>query len=148
MDSQKIDDSERDLALEAQLQSEETRRQVYQQSNLEMEDVMMDPKRYGVPTFAEFCKNPDKWRKAEDLLFASISNGGDLVRSFIKDMEFEFMGYKTKSLEEIERIAKNEGYNIADLTMKPHFMDVGNLEAGKLLVKLEVKKPKLLIDNI
>lgn len=139
--SEKLDDSERDLAMEQHLLSQEQRQRVERESNMDFDKVMADPKKYGMPTFAEFAKNPAQWKLAKDHLFSAISNGSKTMSQFIEDQEYEFMGYKSKSLEEMERIVKNEGYELHDLEMKPRFVDVGNVK-GKLLVELKVKKRK------
>lgn len=138
---EKPEDYQRDLALEQQMLSEEQRKRIQSEGSLELEHVLRDPGKFGAPTFQEFCRDPDKWRQGGDRLFRSISNGG-MINQFLKSMEYEFMGYKTKSLEEIERIAKNEGYEIRDLEMLPQFVDVGR-DKGKLLVRFKVKQPKL-----
>lgn len=104
-------------------------------AELTLEDVMADPKRYGAPTFQEFCKNPDAWRGKETFTLDSISNGSLVIQQLIKTMTYKIDGYKCRTLEEVEKIALNQGYDLRTLKMVP---ELEKDTAGKLECIVEV----------
>ena len=68
--------------------------------------------KYGFCTFEQFAQNPDKWRKRDDLL-ASADKGGT-INSIAQKFIYEIGGYRTRKLEEVERIARSEGLILKD----------------------------------
>jgi hypothetical protein len=74
----------------------------------------------GFPTFDEFRKNPDKWRRKNDDLLESADQSSIAFRKNIQKTKYMWKNsFECKSLEQIERIAKEEGYKIHDLAMCP-----------------------------
>lgn len=76
----------------------------------------------GFPTFDEFRKNPDKYRKGADELFASAdaSTQNPGMRRKLDSQKYMWRNqYVCSSLEQIERIAKEEGFQANDLEMLP-----------------------------
>lgn len=70
------------------------------------------------PTFAEFCKNPDQYRAKKDELFESIQNASSTIK--IKKMKYFWRGlYQADSLEKVQKIAEEEGYEGTELEMEP-----------------------------
>lgn len=70
------------------------------------------------PTFAEFSKNPDKWRANKDELFESIDKSTHAYK--ISKQRYFWRGiYEVDSLEKIQRIASEEGYDGTELEMEP-----------------------------
>ena len=88
--------------------------------HIELADVENDPHRFGLPTFAEFCSRPDyyreKWRGREDSILISTSKGSENLNKHIAKHEYRIDGYKCKNEEEVERIAKEQGYKLSELT--------------------------------
>lgn len=82
----------------------------------------------GFPTFDEFRKYPDKWRKGTDDLFKSIDESSVAFRKLIKDTKYYWKDQiQCKSLEQVERIAREEGFAISDLEMCPKKFAVGGM---------------------
>lgn len=82
----------------------------------------------GFPTFDEFRKYPDKWRKGTDELFKSIDESSITFRKLIKDTKYYWKDQiLCKSLEQVERIAREEGFKIQDLEMCPQKRAVGGM---------------------
>lgn len=110
-------------------------------SKISAEELMADPKKYGFPTFDEFAKNPDKYRRSVDEVLAAASNGSLTIRNFVRRHIYEIAGYRAHSLEEVESIAKNEGLEIQNLEMQPQVIPIG---AGKcdILVRFRKRTPQ------
>jgi hypothetical protein len=104
----------------------------------DMDDIMQDPHKYGAPTFEEFKRNPDKWRVANDQILQSVTGGSSTI-SNIKAQHYEIAGYKCKSLEEVERVARDEGISLKDLDMYPQ---LDKTTGGKLEVFIKFEKKK------
>lgn len=85
----------------------------------QMEDLQTDPHRFGAPTFEEFCRNREKFMGRGDDIFTQVQNGSQVMRKMIKRQYYEIRGYKCNSLEEVERVAQNEGIALKDLSMRP-----------------------------
>lgn len=76
----------------------------------------------GFPTFDEFKKNPDKYRKAADEVFASADASTQVqgMRKKLDSQKYMWRNvYECSSLEQLERIAREEGYEANDLEMLP-----------------------------
>lgn len=78
-----------------------------------------DLKSMGVPSFEEFEKDPDKYRKkfygSEDDTLAWDDKGSTILKGKVKKHHYEVEGYKCKNLEEVQRVAHNMGYKMSDL---------------------------------
>lgn len=76
----------------------------------------------GFPTFDEFRKNPDKWRLRPEQLFESADASTQVphFRKLVSTQKWQWKDqFKCDSLEQIERIAKEEGFQVQDLEMEP-----------------------------
>lgn len=72
---------------------------------------MKELQNMGAPTFEEFCKNRDKYiPNEEDQVLSSIDNGSHLLKRYEKKYKFEIAGFRTESLTEAQKIARD--YNI------------------------------------
>lgn len=116
------------------------------QSATNMDEIFENPNKFGVPTFEQFSKNPDKYRRPVEGLFETADKGSTVLKGLIKEHVYEIMGYRTKSLEEVQRIMRNEGANPDDYEMRP---ELERLTAGKLraIVRIVKKKPKGIITD-
>ena len=86
-------------------------------SNID-EDLSSNPEKYGFCSFADFRKNPDKWRPKKDQLLRSIDVGvrGETLSKNISGHRYFLEGYRCDSLEKVEDLAKNMGIRTSDLT--------------------------------
>jgi len=90
------------------------------QSDIDLELAIDCLIKRGFPTFDEFCKNPDKYRIAKEELFKSVDSSSQVFRNQIKGQKYIWKGdYPCASLEQVERIAKDEGFTIDQLEMRP-----------------------------
>jgi hypothetical protein len=74
----------------------------------------------GFPTFDEFKKNPDNWRRGYDDLFKSADESSVVFRKNIKETKYMWKDqFECSSIEQVERIARDEGFVPNDLEMCP-----------------------------
>lgn len=100
-------------------------------TNLTMKDLFDNPHKYGLPSFDEYAKAPDKYRSREDDTLACVDNGPTILRRDIKEHVYHIEGYKVRSLHEVEKIARGHGWTMLDMDIEP------NLErttAGKYIM--------------
>lgn len=94
------------------------------------------------PTFTEFCKDPDKWRKNEEDIFDCIAQMNVFFKERVASVTYRWRGkYKCKNLEELQRITRNEGYRGTDLEMAPVVKPrdgTSNLHNSKMHVTIDV----------
>lgn len=94
------------------------------------------------PTFAEFSKNPDKWRANKDELFECIDSLNVNFKDRVHEVKYYWRGkYYCKSLARIYDCAKNEGLHGLELEMEPIVtpMDgTSNLHTSRVKVRVNV----------
>lgn len=71
----------------------------------------------GFPTFDEFRKAPQKWRRDPEELFTGIDKGSLTAKR--ESHKYYWRNYACDSLEQAQRIAKDEGYDAKDLQEQP-----------------------------
>lgn len=90
------------------------------QESMELDDMLAVLIPAGFPTFDQFKKDPDKYRVAGNHLFESADASTITLRKALSKQKYCWRNeYKCKSLEQLETIAKNEGYSVDDLEMQP-----------------------------
>ncbi len=94
----------------------------------QLADLSENPNKYGLPTFEEFAKNPDKWRYGSNQIVNAIDRG----TSLFSNVSHHTYKIKTKSgmiydcgqsLEKAEYVARQEGYGLADLKCRPEMRE-------------------------
>ncbi len=105
------------------------------------DDIYEDPHAYGAPTFEEFKKNRERYMGRDDDSLASVSKGGEISNRFTQKHIYEIEGYRCKTLEEVERIAKSQGIALRDLDYKAILIPQG-AGKGNLLVKFVSKEER------
>jgi hypothetical protein len=80
--------------------------------------------RRGGPTFEEFSKNPDKFRGSEEDSLNQVEKGSSVFYKGVK-YKYEIEGYKCKTLEEVERVAKSQGIPLRELDYRPEIIPQG-----------------------
>lgn len=93
-----------------------------------LEEFSTQPEKFGFPTSEEFLKNPEKWLGRKDDRFAEADKGAKNLDRVTKRIIHEIEGYRCKGLEEVQKIAENQGIPIEDLDYKPMVTQAG---AGK-----------------
>lgn len=107
----------------------------------DVDEVFENPEYYGLPTFDDFVKNQDKYLGREDEALEQVDRGSKNLEKHVQRHIYEIEGYRCKSLEEVERVAKAQGISLSELDYRPQVMPVG---AGKcdLLVKFVSKSER------
>lgn len=70
----------------------------------ELEDLMDDPHRFGLPTLEEYMKNPSRWKIKEDEVVDGIDAGD---RNLGCTQEYYVEQYKMDSLEHATQTMRN-----------------------------------------
>jgi hypothetical protein len=79
-----------------------------------MEDLQDNPRAYGLPTFAEYCRNPSPYQKPTDSSFAALEKGPLAIRETLKKIKFKVNGVSVPTLEACEVAIGDFGYTIED----------------------------------
>lgn len=98
------------------------------------DEVMAEPESYGLPTFDQFVKNAEKYNGRDDDRFAEADKGSTHLKGHVQRHIYEIEGYRCRSLEEVERVAKSQGINIRELDYRPQVVPQGGGKCD-LLVK-------------
>ncbi len=94
-----------------------------------MDDISEYLKKAGFPSFEEFSRNVEKYMGRDDDRLAEVDAGhGNALSKVVKKQTYEIEGYKCKTLEEVERIAKEKGIPLRELDYRPQLIPLG---AGK-----------------
>jgi hypothetical protein len=100
--------------------NEATLRKVDQRSDIDLDECMPWLIAHGFPTFDEFKRSPDKWRKRPDEILESADSSTLTFRNAVERQRYMWRDqYSFGSLEQIERVCKEEGYSPSDLEMEP-----------------------------
>lgn len=98
--------------------------------NAQMNDLMRDPKSFGAPTFEEFKRNREKYVGRDDDKITQVDKGSSFHHKIIDKYEYEIEGYRCKSLEEVERVAAEQGIALRELDYRPEFIPQGGGKAN------------------
>ena len=92
-------------------------------------EVIADPTRYGLPTLAEYIKNPQYWREKllgkPDELFGIVDRGSESLSHHVKQHIYEIDGYRCKTLEEVDRVASEQGIPLNGLKCEAQVIPLG-----------------------
>ena len=95
-------------------------------SESSIEDISLNPHKYGMPSFAEYKRNRSKYLGKKDDGFGLIDKGSKMLGKLVKNHVYEIEGIRCKSLEEVETRAKNElGIDIDALDYRPTCIPLG-----------------------
>lgn len=108
---------------------------------IDVNDILADPHQFGMPTFDEFKKNPEKWLGRDDELLSSADVGCDRIKNVVKRHIYEIEGYRTRKLEEVERIAESQGIPLKQLDYRPQIIPLGGGYCD-ILVKFVSKRER------
>ena len=86
---------------------------------LDAQYLFDNPQEFGLPTFDQFRRNPEKYMGRDDDRLAEVSRGGEHIRGIVQRHVYEIEGYRCKTLEEVERIAANQGIPLRELDYRP-----------------------------
>lgn len=81
----------------------------------------------GFPTFDEYIKNPDKYRKSNEDIFAVIERGPETLRNATKGKHvLKVLGKRVSSIGQMIRVAKDMGFDLKKMTFEVNLENVGN----------------------
>lgn len=108
---------------------------------LDAQYLFDNPEEFGLPTFEQFRRNPEKYIGREDERLEEVDRGGEQIRNVVQRHIYEIEGYRCKSLEEVERVASQQGIPLRELDYRP---EVVPTSAGKcdLLVRFVNKNTR------
>lgn len=92
------------------------------------EELSANPEKFGLPSFDRWAKEREKFMGTEDEVFASADKGSTLLSRSVQRHIYEIEGYRCKNLEEVERVAREQGINLKALDYRPQLVQSG---AGK-----------------
>lgn len=92
------------------------------------EEFSANPERFGFPSFDRWEKEREKYLGKDDEILASADKGSELLSRSVKRHIYELEGYRCKNLEEVERVAREQGINLKGLDYRPQLVQAG---AGK-----------------
>lgn len=92
------------------------------------EEFSADPERFGFPSLERWQKDREKYLGSADEILASADKGSELLSRTVKRHIYELEGYRCKNLEEVERVAREQGINLKQLDYRPQLVQAG---AGK-----------------
>lgn len=106
-----------------------------------IDDIYDNPHDFGAPTLEEFAKNREKWMGRDDDALISVTEGGQGIKKDYRRHQYEIEGYRCRTLEEVERIARSQGIPLRELDYRATLIDTGS---GKndVLVKFISKKER------
>jgi hypothetical protein len=81
-------------------------------------------KRAGFPSFEEFKRDPEKYRRSKDKWLAMIdrSVNNPATRQLIEKQTYKLRGFSFDSLEKLERAAREEGVDIMKCKVMPQII--------------------------
>ncbi len=103
-------------------------------SEIQWQDLIRNPSKFGAPTFEDFKRNRSKYLGHEEDTLRSADIGSIVFKKGLKKYRYELEGYRCQSLEEVERVAKSQGIALSDLDYRPEFIPLGGGQA-EMLVK-------------
>ena len=105
------------------------------------DEIFDDPEAFGLPTFEQFSKSPEKWVGREDDRLMEVDRGSTMLNKHVQRHIYEIEGFRCKSIEEVERVALSQGIPLRELDYRPQVVPSS---AGKcdLLVRFVSKKKR------
>jgi hypothetical protein len=94
-------------------------------------------------TFEEYKRQRERFIGKEDEELGLVDSGSQYLRHLVRRHIYEIEGYRCRSLEEVERVARSQGIPLRELDYRPHIVPLG---AGKcdILVRFV---PKHVVDK-
>jgi hypothetical protein len=107
---------------------------------MEIDQLYKNPNKFGFPTFEQYAKNPERYisqfRGRETESLDVVANGSSLagLRKSTQDVVYKIFQYETRKLEEVERIARENGIDLRKLKFKAIIQNMGG-HRGQIVVR-------------
>lgn len=85
-------------------------------SSLTIEDLAANPGKFGIPTFEQFCANPDRYRRKRTMSMDMLSNGPRQFRRDLNKIIYKINGHEMPE-DHVERALGDHGYTLADIDL-------------------------------
>jgi hypothetical protein len=92
------------------------------------EELCANPEKFGIPSFDRWAAEREKFMGRDDDILASADKGSTTLARSVQRHIYEIEGYRCKNLEEVERVAREQGINLKGLDYRPQLIQAG---AGK-----------------
>lgn len=106
-------------------------------------DLIKNPEKYGFCSFAEFRKNKEKWKFSAERIFEAVQAAGVAHKKRLKKLRYEVNGHRAETLEQVQRIAREEGMDMNTLDIWPEIIDLGGQWCDilvKFMSRTEIQK--------
>lgn len=80
-----------------------------------MDDLMANPKAFGLPSFDDFKRNPQLYRRKSDDSMAILDRGPTKFRGDLQKVKYKINGVECGSQEMAETAILDAGYTLEDL---------------------------------
>jgi hypothetical protein len=97
---------------------------------LTLQDIANNPNAYGVPTFDQYCKNPDLYRRGFERLFTELTLGPDTYRKDTREIWYWVGINKCKTMDRAHVIMRDMGWDQRYVGAR---IDTATTTAGKLV---------------
>jgi hypothetical protein len=84
-----------------------------------VEDLLANPHAFGFPNYAEYCKAPEKYKYTIGERLGHIDKSVHNFRNLVQKQRYRLGAFLVDKLEELERIAKNEGIDLMQCKLAP-----------------------------
>ena len=98
-------------------------------------DVMSDPTRFGLPTFDNFKKNPERYLGQVEDLLSCLEKGSEILGGYVRKHIAYVEGYRVRSYEEAQRVLRNMGIREDDIEWTANCV---NMVAGKCDLEIKI----------
>ena len=109
-----------------------------------LENILANPAAFGLPTFHEFAKDPDAYSDSKNDRLGRVDRSSVIFKNLIEKQVYKIAGFEVKTLEEVDRIAREENIDLLQCKLVP---EVAPTVAGKCNVVLEFKPKSQIVDN-
>ena len=83
-------------------------------NQLTIEDLILAPHLYGLPTFEEFQRNPDRWKTRKDSTITKLTEGPEQFRKDLKKIRF-FVNDLEVTEDGVEGALADWGFSLEDI---------------------------------
>jgi hypothetical protein len=111
-----------------------------------MQDLLSNPKAYGLPTFDEYCKDPDTYKQSYKRLLTEAELGPDAYRGQTREIWYWVGLNKFKTTDRAHQCMQDMGWAGKDVAMR---VDTDKGTAGKLIfnVRFFEQKPQEITED-
>lgn len=103
-------------------------------------EIIRNPRDFGAPTWEEFKANPEKWRRPAHELLARVDSGTKTLRK-LKEHWYYFEDHRCTSIEDVERVAREEGVDLSTLPDNCVKIGLEQLAGGQFRAHCKFHRP-------